>query len=245
MGERDRSVVSAYLLAIVASAVAVLLRWLLDPVLVEQLPLVTLFGAVAVAVWFGGYGPALLAVVVGYVACDYLFIEPRFAFSFVSVKNLVGLIAYLLTSSVIIGFGQAMWDGQRRAAEEREHLRVTFASIGDAVITTDAEGLVTYLNAVAESLTGSTQSDAIGQPLDRVFRIVNEQSRKPVENPVKRALREGVIMGVANHTILIAKDSTERPVDDSAAPIKDAEGRVLGVVMVFRDVTERRHLAGC
>jgi PAS domain S-box-containing protein len=242
MGDRDRSAVSACLLAIVASAVAVLLRWLLDPVLGEQLPLVTLFGAIAVAVWFGGYGPALLAVVVGYVACDYLFIEPRFAFSFVSVKNLVGLIAYLLTSSVIIGFGQAMRDGQRRAAEEREHLRVTLASIGDAVITTDAEGLVTYLNAVGESLTGWPQSDAIGQPLDRVFRIVNEQSRKPVEDPVKRALREGVIVGLANHTILIAKDGTERPVDDSAAPIKDAKGRVLGVVMVFRDVTERRHL---
>lgn len=242
MGKRDRSVVSAYLLAIVASAAAVLLRWLLDPVLGEQLPLVTLFGAIAVAVWFGGYGPALLAVVVGYFACHYLFIEPRFALRFVSAQNLVGLIAYLFTSSVIIGFGQTMRDAQRHAVEERELLRVTFASIGDAVITTDTEGLVTYLNAAAESVTGWTQSDTVGQPLDRVFRIVNEQSGKPVENPVMRVLREGVIVGLANHTILIAKDGTEHPVDDSAAPIKDAEGRVLGVVMVFRDVTERRYL---
>jgi len=124
--------------------------------------------------------------------------------------------------------------------EQREMFRTTIASIGDAVMTTDTQGRVTYLNAMAESLTGWTQEAAAGEPIGSVFRIVNEQTRASVENPVSRVLREGVVVGLANHTVLIAKDGTERPVDDSAAPIRDQKGNVAGVVMVFRDVTERR-----
>jgi PAS domain S-box-containing protein len=125
-------------------------------------------------------------------------------------------------------------------AEQGERLRTTLASIGDAVITTDTEGRVTGMNAVSESLTGWKVAEATGQPLPGVFRIVNEQTRRAAENPVARALREGIIVGLANHTILIARDGTERPIDDSAAPIRCKEGKVVGCVMVFRDVTERR-----
>ena len=124
--------------------------------------------------------------------------------------------------------------------EQREWLRVTLSSIGDAVITTDTQGCVTFLNPVAQSLTGWTQESAAGMPLERVFQIVNEHTNQRVENPAVRALREGVIVGLANHTLLIAKDGTERPIDDSAAPIRNASGSVAGVVLVFRDVTERR-----
>ena len=124
--------------------------------------------------------------------------------------------------------------------EQREWLRVTLASIGDAVITTDTEGRVTFLNPVAQSLTGWTQDEAAGDPLESVFKIVNEETRQPVESPAVRALREGVIVGLANHTLLIAKDGTERPIDDSAAPIRNDKGEVAGVVLVFRDISERR-----
>jgi PAS domain S-box-containing protein len=124
--------------------------------------------------------------------------------------------------------------------EQRQWLRVTLSSIGDAVITTDGEGNVNFLNQVAQDLTAWTQAEAAGVPLDQVFNIVNEQTRLTVENPGARALREGVIVGLANHTILIAKDGTERPIDDSAAPIRNASGAVAGVVLVFRDITERR-----
>ena len=124
--------------------------------------------------------------------------------------------------------------------EQREWLRVTLSSIGDAVVTTDTEGSVTFLNPVAESLTGWTQEEAAGIPLERVFKIVNEETRRAVENPATRALREGLIVGLANHTLLVAKSGTERPIDDSAAPIRGAKGDVTGVVLVFRDVTERR-----
>jgi PAS domain S-box-containing protein len=124
--------------------------------------------------------------------------------------------------------------------EERERLRVTLHSIGDGVIATDARGLVTLLNPVAEALTGWTSAQATGQPLKTIFRIVNETTRQEVENPVARVLQEGQIVGLANHTILIANDGTERPIDDSAAPIKDEQGQTVGVVLVFRDATEQR-----
>jgi PAS domain S-box-containing protein len=123
---------------------------------------------------------------------------------------------------------------------ERELLRVTLGSIGDAVITTDIQGRITSLNPVAESLTGWPQKEAQGHPLESVFRIINEQSRKSVENPATRVLQEGQIVGLANHTVLIARDGTERAIDDSAAPIKDEQGNVLGVVLIFRDVSEKR-----
>ncbi len=124
--------------------------------------------------------------------------------------------------------------------EQREWLRVTLSSIGDAVITTDTQGSITYLNPVAVSLTGWTQAEAAGIPLDLVFKIINEETRQTVENPATRALREGLVVGLANHTLLIAKDGTERAIDDSAAPIRNANGEVAGVVLVFRDVTDRR-----
>ena len=133
----------------------------------------------------------------------------------------------------------------RRRAEEAsrqqsEWLRVTLASIGDGVISTDADGRITFMNAVAESLTGWPQHDALGQPLDAAFRIIHEQTREHVENPVMRVLREGAIVGMADNTMLMARDGAERPIDDSAAPIRDEQGRLAGCVLVFRDVSQRR-----
>ncbi len=122
----------------------------------------------------------------------------------------------------------------------REMLEVTLRSIGDGVIVTDAEGRVTFLNSVAEQLTGWLIEEARGQPFDKVFRIVNEQTGRPVEDPVAKVLRTGVIVGLANHTVLIARDDRWIPIDDSGAPIRHADGALVGIVMVFRDVTERK-----
>jgi PAS domain S-box-containing protein len=123
---------------------------------------------------------------------------------------------------------------------ERERFRTTLSSIGDAVMVTDTRGKVTFLNAVAQSLTAWNMDEALGQPLERVFQIINEQTRQPAENPAARALKEGKIVGLANQTVLIAKDGTEVMIDDSAGPISDETGHVTGVVLVFRDVTQRR-----
>jgi PAS domain S-box-containing protein len=131
-------------------------------------------------------------------------------------------------------------ENARLIQEQRERLRVTLASIGDAVLSTDAEGRIDYLNPVAERLVGWTTAEAAGRAVTDVFRIVHEQTRRPVESPPLRALAEGAVVGLADHTVLIARDGGERPVDDSAAPIRDAGGRVVGSVLVFRDISERR-----
>ncbi|HQU33038.1 MAG TPA: PAS domain S-box protein [Thermoanaerobaculaceae bacterium] len=135
-------------------------------------------------------------------------------------------------------------EGERERSEALETFRTTLYSIGDAVITTDASGRVNLMNPVAETLTGWREADAAGKPLPEVFRIVNERTRATVENPVERVLREGVVAGLANHTLLIACDGTERPIADSGAPIRGDGGGIIGVVLVFRDQTKERAAEG-
>jgi PAS domain S-box-containing protein len=124
--------------------------------------------------------------------------------------------------------------------EQREWLRVTLTSFGDAVVTADASGRVTFLNAAAQSLTGWTQAEAGGVCLEDVVRIIDEDNRQPAENPATRGSRAGANGGIANHSLLIARDGTERPIEDSVAPILNDAGDVAGVVLIFRDCTERR-----
>jgi PAS domain S-box-containing protein len=150
---------------------------------------------------------------------------------------IVGAVIAVVTSGAV---GRGVVRGERVIAEQGERLRATLSSIGDAVITTDTAGRITKLNPAAESMTGWTRDKATGQPLDAVFRVVNEETRKEGENPAARTLREGVIVGPMNDTVLIAKDGTERPIDDSAAPIRSKGGEIVGCVLVFRDVTEKR-----
>jgi PAS domain S-box-containing protein len=125
-------------------------------------------------------------------------------------------------------------------AKQSEWLRVTLASIGDAVITTDTLGTVLSLNAVAETMTGWSHDAAQGHPLGEVLRIVDEETREPVKNVVERALIDGRIVGLANHSVLVARDGTETPIDDSVAPIRDDNGQVHGVVIIFRSLAERK-----
>jgi PAS domain S-box-containing protein len=125
-----------------------------------------------------------------------------------------------------------------RLSEER--LATTLRSIGDAVIATDKNGIVTMINPIAEKLTGWALREATGKPLGEVFHIVNEQTRVPVESPVEKVLREGGIIGLANHTVLIHKAGHEIAIEDSGAPICDDKGVVTGVVLVFRDATAER-----
>ena len=126
---------------------------------------------------------------------------------------------------------------------EKERALVTLASIGDAVITTDVAGRVDFLNSVAEELTGWTNAEAVGRPLDHVFHIINEVSRAAVANPVEIVLRTGVVVGLANHTVLLRRDGTELNIEDSAAPIRDRNGNIIGVVLVFHDITKAHEIA--
>jgi PAS domain S-box-containing protein len=129
-------------------------------------------------------------------------------------------------------------EAQIRAREE--DLATTLDSIGDAVIVTNEAGQVMRMNPVAERLTGVTRTQCVGIPLSQVFRIEHEDTGEPVESPVPRVLREGVVVGLANHTVLVARDGTRRPIADSGAPVRGEDGEIRGVVLVFRDVTEER-----
>jgi len=131
---------------------------------------------------------------------------------------------------------------EERLAEEKERLAVTLRSIGDAVIVTDVGGRVTLLNAVAEKLTGWTTGEAAGRRLFEVFRIVNEKTRERSEDPVEKVVRTGAIVGLANHTVLVRRDGTELVIEDSAAPIREEGGGIIGVVIVFRDATTKRRM---
>lgn len=130
----------------------------------------------------------------------------------------------------------------RNNLKEREiWLSTTLTSIGDGVIATDMDAKITFINTVAQELTGFSAEEALGRNISDVFKIVNEESGSDVECPVKRVLREGVVVGLANHTELISKDGNRFLIDDSGAPIRDREDRLTGAVLIFRDITEKRH----
>lgn len=166
-----------------------------------------------------------------------------------STKTLVRTI-YIATSLAMAGLVLLAYyivrylnQREQHAAEMRareEWFRVTLGSIGDAVIATDESGTVTFLNRIAEELTGRKLNTALGKPIQMVFPIFNEITRRPVENPVAKVLEKGTILGLANHTVLERSDGKIIPIEDSAAPIYDDQGKLRGVVMVFRDVTESK-----
>ncbi|MBD3214299.1 MAG: PAS domain S-box protein [Candidatus Lokiarchaeota archaeon] len=125
--------------------------------------------------------------------------------------------------------------------ESEKWFSTVLRSIGDAVIVTDESGFIQFMNPIAETLTEWDIDNAYNKPLEDVFYIINEESGKIVENPVRKVMREKVIIGLANHTILITKNGKEIPIDDSGAPIEDNEGKIIGIVLIFRDISQRRH----
>lgn len=236
-----------YGVAVAAVALAVIARLLLDPLLGYSFPFATLFFAVLFSAGYGGFGPAVTTALLGALVSPWFLLEPRHTVVPQGGENIGGLLLYL---SVSIGTG-VIGNGMRRARRRAESIssdlaavaerqRVTMQSIGDAVIATDTLGRVVSMNPVATELTGWAPADAAGKPLGEVFRILNEETRNTVADPVARVLAEGRAVGLANHTILVARHGAETPIDDSAAPIRDKDGRLIGVVLVFRDVSERR-----
>ena len=228
-----------YSIAVLVVFVAGGLTYLL-PSVAEGTPFLFFFAAVTLSAWYGGLGPSLLTIFLAAV-WSFLFVLP-------SVPSLHGgtpvdifrLSLFLLVALLISSLHARQQQAARAERLQREYWQTTFASIGDAVIVTDAQGTVTALNPMAQRLTGWTREAAQGRSLPEVFRIHTEETRQPVENPVATVLRTGTVVGLANHTILVTKDGREIPIDDSAAPIRDVAGRLQGVVLVFRDITARR-----
>jgi PAS domain S-box-containing protein len=158
-------------------------------------------------------------------------------------QALIGLAVCALGLVLVVLWNAMLRRRVRRVtgklAKSEQDLRITLSSIGDAVIATDEHGAVTRMNPVAESLTGWKEAEARGRPLAEVFKIVNADTREPVENPAERVIRSGEVVGLANHTVLIDRDGGERQIADSGAPIRNDAGKIVGVVLVFRDVTKQ------
>jgi PAS domain S-box-containing protein len=210
-----------------------------------EAPFLLFLGAVVFASWYGGVGPGLAATVFATLAADFFFIDPDHEFRPPPPDQALRLVQFFLEGvfiSVFSGLRKQSGDQAHRRAEE---LRVTLRSIGDAVIAADRHGRITFLNPVAERLTGWAAAEAVGRPIADVLHLAHQQTGKRVaDGPCERVLRTGEPTGLGSQTALVSRDGTARPVDDSADPIRDPDGRLLGVVMVFRDVTVRRAAEG-
>lgn len=164
-----------------------------------------------------------------------------------AVIIIIGLLLLLGALLTFFGYHQqkiryyrALFEAEKKQRQTQEEMRTTLYSIGDAVITTDTGGLIKMMNPMAERLTGWPETEALGRPLTDVFHIINENTRSEVRNPVERVLREGVVVGLANHTVLLSRHGQEIPIADAGAPIRDLHGEISGVILVFRDQTQER-----
>jgi PAS domain S-box-containing protein len=230
-----KSAAIRYLIAVSLAVAAVALRAAMSPWLQDAFPLTTLFAAVALTVWIAGGVPAAAAALLGYVLCYLFFVRPFTDMGFFDAKNLMGLAAFSASSGLIIWFGEALRKANARAREERESLRITLNSLGEGVLSCDQDANITFINPVAETLTGWTLAEAIGKPFAEVFRIVDERSRASIDNPVSRVLNDGMPVELNEHTVLVARDGSEHPIRGRCSPLRSEGGTPGGGVVVFRD----------
>lgn len=190
--------------------------------------------AMIASAWYLGLGPGLLLAIILELTLDY-FARPSF-----TLRSGIIIFNRMVLFTSVVWFASSRRTAQQRLQQQTESLRVTLASIGDAVIATNNDGLITFINPVAEQITGWTTAEAAKKPIHEVFNIINEQSRARVTNPFETIKEKGTIVGLANHTVLITRDGREVPIEDSGAPIRNPQGKIIGVIIVFHDVTKRR-----
>ncbi len=244
--ESLRHLLIRYSSAILVAAVAIGLRLLLDERLGHSGFAILLTGMLAAA-WVGGVGPCLIAQTIILYAHGLWFSPTHEVHSPFTAQGLVSLIAFYAVGIAVAGLSEAWQAARMRAKAEkneaiaqREHFRATLACVGDGVLVTDAEGRLTLMNPIAEEMTGWKLTESKGKPARDVFVIYDEQSQEPIENPVQQVLRRGQVLHETMRLILTTRKEHRLPVAYSAAPIHDALGKTIGVVLVVRDETERR-----
>ena len=236
----SQSRVFAYGFAVVVTVLTLVARLSFSPWVNDRPLLVIFFLPILFSAYIGGLGPGLVATFITAISSEYYLMPPAHSFSFAKPMDFLQWLIFIAGGVVASFLNEALHRARQRANTNQSLYAVTLASIGDAVITTDAQGRVTFLNGEAERLTGWTNADAAGKPLPIVFKIVNEETRLTVEDPVEKVFRTNGVVGLANHTVLIARDGREFIIDDSGAPIRNAEGKIIGVVLVFRDNTAKK-----
>ena len=190
--------------------------------------------------WYLGRAPGIFIALIFEATLVYFTLTGANAAQIPTSRLVFYTINRLVLFLSIVIFASARRNAERHLREQRELLKVTLKSIGDAVIATDVAGRISFINPTAEDLTGWDSSEVVGKPLDEVFKIVNEDTRAKVESPYEAVVRQGLTVGLANHTLLVGKNGAEIPIEDSGAPIRDAKGNIVGAIIVFHDVSQRR-----
>ncbi len=246
MNARPR-LLRAFSVAVVSVALVAALKLVFVGQLGFGAPFLLMALGVVVSAWYGGVGGAAFATLLSALAIWFLFLPPEYSFALDDHRDWGKLAAFVIEGALITAVVYLLQHAHTRERQARieaeaaeRFLSTALRSIGDGVIATDAHGRITLLNRVAEELTGWTTGEAIGRALEEVFRGLNEETREPFPSPVERVLRERKIIGLSNHTLLISRTGSETAIADSAAPIADDSGRLTGVVLVFRDVTDAR-----
>ena len=230
-----------YLIAITAAGSGLLLRLALEPIWGGRLPYITFFPAIMVSAWVGGVGAGLATTFLSALGAAYFLLRPLQSLRVTDPGEWLGLTVFVIVGAVITGLNEAWRRETVVLADSEQRLAVTLGSIGDAVLTTDEDGYILSMNEVAERLTGWPSAEAIGKPVEDVLVFALKDSASSVPNPVREALREGKVASLGPHTLLVSRDGRRLPIDDSAAPIRLLD-RIAGVVVVFRDISERRRL---
>lgn len=196
-----------------------------------------MIAAMIASAWYLGAGPGLAVAIAFEITLNYFATAPFTAKSaFIIFNRLILFVSLVL-------FASSRRKAEKHLREQREWLRVSLASIGDAVIATDVNGNVNFINPTAEALTGWSSTEAEKKSFDEVFKIINEDTNEPVESPFAAVMRSGNVIELSNHVSLKTKDDRTTPIENNASPIKDAEGKIIGVIVVFHDVSERRRAA--
>ncbi len=228
-------------MAVLAVAASLLMRaYFLQPVMGGKAVYLTFCPAVMIAAYFGGFRPGMLATVLSAVAVDYLFVEPLYDLRIQTPEDLLAILIFVLVGTFLSGVCEALHRSRSSVVASERRYAVTLSSIGDAVIATDNQARVTFLNPVAEELTGWPLVDATGHSLSEVFHIVNEETRQPVEDPGAKVLRMGTSLGWPIIRFCLPGTAVSCPLTTPATPIIGDGGDITGVVLVFRDTTERR-----
>ncbi len=204
-----------------------------------ETPYLLALTAVIINALYAGFNYGLLSVIISTLLVNYLFIPPQYQFKF-SSELLIQSIIYIGQGVLASFLIEKERQGRKKIYAQAEQLHVTLASIGDGVIATDVYGNILFMNKVAEDLTGWKSLEVVGRKSDLVFNIINEKTKRKIPNPVRLVLKRNKAIDLANHTILIKKDESLVPIDDSAAPIRDYQGNLIGSVLIFRDITQRR-----
>ena len=234
MNTPQRSPLHAAVFASAVSAGALLITLLTRPLLEPNDWFLFLVAAWLSARYYGRTG-GLTVTAVSALAILYFFLRPDPSETTPSWNILARLIAFIAMGSLIT-WVTASWQAGRRL------LAATLSSIGDAVLATDRQGLITFLNPVAETLTGWPRREAEGKPAEQILKLLDEKSREAIENPLGKALRDRVIVAMHDPTLLVSRSGAEMPIEHSASPVRDESGKVHGAILVFRDISKRRQL---